>query len=32
MSHTEFLQSLLNKAVERVNNGVSRTLTARRSS
>jgi hypothetical protein len=32
MSHAEFVQSLLNKAVERVNNGVSKTLTARRSS
>ena len=32
MSHTEFVQSLLNKAVDRVNGGVSKTLTARRSS
>lgn len=32
MSHSEFVQSLLNKAVERVNNGISKTLTARRSS
>jgi hypothetical protein len=32
MRHAEFVQSLLNKAVERVNNGISKTLTARRSS
>ena len=32
MNHAEFVQSLLNKAVDRVNGGVSKTLTARRSS
>jgi hypothetical protein len=32
MSHAEFVQALLNKAVDRVNSGVSKTLTARRSS
>ena len=32
MSHAEFVQALLNKAVDRVNSGVSKTLTARQSS
>lgn len=32
MNNTAFVQSLLNRAVERVNNGISKTLTARRSS
>jgi hypothetical protein len=32
MSQREFVQSLLNRAVERVNGGVSKTLTARRTS
>ncbi len=32
MSHAEFVQALLNQAVDRVNGGVSKTLTARRSS